>query len=71
MKPNRLLCLALLLTASCAGPRTKEPGAPAAPATPAAVAAPAAPVAPSAPAPVAAAPKSGRPEIRYYEISEA
>ncbi len=72
MKPTRLLCLALLLAASCSGPRAKEPGAPAAPATPAAVAAPAAPVAPAAPtAPVAAAPKSGRPEIRYYEISDA
>lgn len=65
-----LFLAALVLGASCAGPR------PAAPAAPAAAPTPAPSVAATAAAPVAAktpavSPATGRPEIRYYEISAA
>ena len=67
MPPIRILLtvvLASLLTA-CTGPRAKAPAAPAKPAAPAAKAAPA------QPAPAAGPLASGKPEIRYYEISAA
>lgn len=62
------LGLSLAALASCAGPQKAAPATPAAPATVATPATPAAPaVAKSTPAPHA----SGRPELRYYEISAA
>ncbi|HEX6884770.1 MAG TPA: hypothetical protein VF530_15450 [Planctomycetota bacterium] len=69
MKLTHLLpSLVLVPLFACAGPRAPQPAAPATPATPAASATPATP-APAMPAPVARA--SGKPEIRYYEISAA
>jgi len=63
MKKN-LLIASVVLGASCAGAHPSPPPAPAAPAA-AAAAAP-------APKPAPAAPRvAGRPEIRYYEISDA
>jgi hypothetical protein len=65
------LLLALIVAPACAS-ATAAPGAPPTPPAPAAVAAaPEAPSAPSAAAPVVEPRASGKPEIRYYEISDA
>jgi hypothetical protein len=62
------LGLSLAALASCAGPQKAAPATPAAPAKAATPATPAAPAVAKSPA---APHATGRPELRYYEISAA